>query len=177
MRIGWVLGLLLLAGCVASPGVPTARADAEADSAGGTAQESAGAAAAEARIEALVSAHRTSIGLGALEPDADLAALARAHSARMAQGIVPVGHDGFEVRTQAIYKKLPKATRVGENVSQHQGRELDEVPEAAFAGWLDSPLHRKNIEKPAFNVSGVGLVVAPDRTIYVTQLFVGVEAR
>ena len=163
-------------GCAVSAG----HADAPATRAGplpAASREANSGPAVEKRIEQRVSAHRQSIGLGVLVPDAKLAKLAREHSRKMAQGSVPVGHAGFDDRVAVIYREIAGSTRVGENVSKHEGRELDEVPEAAMEAWLASPVHRGNIEKPAFNVSGVGLAVGSDGTIYVTQLFAGVEGR
>src|SRR5690606_2491811 len=53
---------------------------------------------------------------------------------------VPVGHDGFKDRADAI--PYPH-TSVGENVAMNYGH--GSPPRVAVDGWIKSPGHRKNV--------------------------------
>jgi len=58
----------------------------------------------------------------------------------MANGVVPVGHEGFSERSN----KVPFFKRsFSENVAYNYGQ-LDPV-ECAVNGWINSPGHRKNM--------------------------------
>jgi len=127
--------------------------------------------AAETRILVLVNEHREGSALGRLESDDRVAELALRHSERMARGEADFGHDGWGKRSEAVYSLGP-ALRVAENVSRHQGRELAEVPESAMAAWLESPVHRKNLDGKGYNVTGIGVARGADGVVYVTQIFV-----
>lgn len=129
-------------------------------------------AALESRILAGVNLHRTRLGLPALERRADIDALAREHSVDMARGSIGFGHEGFRDRTRTIGASLPLAAGA-ENVSRH-ARPLAEVPAAALARWLESPVHRRNIEGD-YQLTGLGAARAADGRIYVTELFVRVR--
>jgi uncharacterized protein YkwD len=62
------------------------------------------------------------------------------HSKNMADGIVPVGHDGFNDRM----KKVPFFVRsFAENVAYNYN--CGDPVEVAVNGWINSPGHRKNM--------------------------------
>lgn len=124
-------------------------------------------AAAEARATALLAADRARAGLPPLEPDAALAAVARAHSEDMAtHGFF--GH--ASPRTGLVGDRLRAAgVRVlsyGENLAKN-----DNLAEAEASLW-DSLGHRANIIEPASTHVGVGVARAPDDSGWlVTQVF------
>jgi uncharacterized protein YkwD len=50
-------------------------------------------------------------------------------------------------------------------------RSEDQIARAVVEGWMKSPGHRANILTARLTRAGIGLAVAPDRQIYVTQNF------
>ena len=46
-----------------------------------------------------------------------------------------------------------------------------EIADATVQGWMNSTKHRENIERPYWQTEGIGVVIADDNTIYVTQNF------
>jgi len=118
-----------------------------------------------------VNQYRQSRGLGPLELDPAIATAARRHSEAMASGTVGFGHAGFQARVDGAATSL-RVRSAAENVSRHRRAEA-ELPEAAIAGWIASPVHRKNIEGDR-QLSGVGAARAANGTIYLTQIFVEV---
>jgi uncharacterized protein YkwD len=48
---------------------------------------------------------------------------------------------------------------------------MEEVASQVVTGWINSPGHRQNILKPTYDREGIGLAVAPDEKVYVTQNF------
>lgn len=108
---------------------------------------------------ARINAERSERGLEALAVRPDLVAVARRHSERM-------------LDAGAIYHNPDLAgevggdwTMLGENVGV--GSEVDSLHQA----FMDSPSHRANVLRRGFNEIGVGVVIADDGTIYVTEVF------
>jgi uncharacterized protein YkwD len=125
--------------------------------------------ALEHDVARLVNEHRAARRLPALMVDSAVAAIARAHSAAMAQGRISLGHDGFTGRAERVEAFLA-FKQIAENVA------LNDYPPArtvrvAVEGWLRSAHHRENIEGP-FEKTGVGIARARDGTFFYTQLFV-----
>ena len=117
----------------------------------------------------LVNHHRRERGLPALALDPRITRQARLHSAEMAAGRTPLGHEGFEDRTKALRRVIPwRAT--GENVAFNRGHR-DPAAEAV-RGWLASRKHRENIEGP-YQLTGVGVATNAAGEVYFTQIFIG----
>ncbi len=130
-------------------------------------------AEAEARFHATVNAHREGLHLIPLERDPALDAVARAHSQDMANraffshvnpdGMNPLdriqagGRDDFNLAAENV----GLTTQAGPN-------------QRILQGWIASPDHRRNLNAPAFNRTGVGISRGPDGTWYYTQLYLGV---
>ncbi len=120
-----------------------------------------------------VNTTRVSRHLVGLRRDPGLDRVARAHSRDMArrgyfshttpEGLNPVdrlsrgGVTGFALA----------AENVGMTDRPDPNREIHD-------GWLASPVHRKNLLAPAFNVTGIGVAAAADGTLYYTQLYTSV---
>jgi uncharacterized protein YkwD len=127
--------------------------------------------AEELKVLTATNAYRKTQGLGPLEPDARLVAIARARSHDMARRNyfaheTPDGSDVFALmRTQKVV-----FWAAGENLARNNYN-LPEVPEVAMQGWIKSPGHRANLVHPSFGRIGVGLAVAKDGKKYVTQVF------
>lgn len=147
------------------------------------------------RIHDLVNRERRARGLKPLAWDGPLAAVARGHSADMAKRSYfshdsPEGED-FQARYRAARYRC--ALRTGNIV--HLGAENlargnlyaslttsngveyfdwnseGKIARATVAGWMASPGHRANILTAYWRHEGIGIVVAPDRKVYVTQNF------
>lgn len=122
----------------------------------------------EKEIYAMINEKRKLIGLKPLIYNEVIATIARGHSENMAQHIVPSGHQGFHQRTDAIFKKLGREF-MGENVAAMSV--IQNTLNVMVEGWMNSPLHRENIEESLFVITGIGVVVDPIGIIWVTQMF------
>ena len=134
------------------------------------AQEPRTEAEAEARLVLLVNRDRRRSGLPELEPDTELAALARAHSRDMRD------HAFFAHVSPQSGRLADRAERGGvryrrlaENIA------VDSDVDAAEAALLRSPGHRLNLLSPQFTRLGVGVAFDADaqgnRRAHVTQVF------
>src|SRR6185437_16214701 len=115
----------------------------------------------------MINAARASESLLPLVRDAELDKLARAHSQDMLKAHL-VAHDvgNGDVLTRANAAGVV-AHRLGENVAM-----ADTLENAHRALWA-SPSHRSNLLQELFNHVGVGVVRAPDGTVWVTEMFSG----
>ena len=110
----------------------------------------------------LANRERVGAGLPPLEMRDDVAAVAAAHSARMAaSGSIFHNSDLF---TKATHASLA-ARSLGENVS------MANSIAASHGGLMGSPPHRANILNPKFRVVGIGVAQVAG-VVYVTQDFV-----
>ena len=158
---GWAAALLLAGGCVAVvAGPPTPL---PSDGSGVIT-----AASLEAEVHRRINAHREGRGLPPLRREDALGRLAREHSAAMAAGRIPFGHDGFNARSTAAAAELP-AVALAENVAWDDGHE-EGLAGRVIDGWLRSSGHRRNIEG-GFGATGVGVAVSSDGRFYLTQIF------
>jgi uncharacterized protein YkwD len=125
----------------------------------------------EREIHSRVNEYRASRGLPPLTFDVRVAEIARSHSAAMASGRRPFSHEGFEQRTQAVLAVIPSARAFAENVA-YDSRTGPRLAELVVQGWIQSSEHRENLEGP-YQITGIGVAVAPNGWRYFTQLFVG----
>src|SRR5215813_1421094 len=109
-------------------------------------------------------------GLKPLDFDEELLDVAREYSRRMAEEnffshIDPEGHNVKQRIEQAsIQWKM-----VGENLAYSNGY-VNPVA-ASLYGWMESPGHRANILDREFRLSAVGAWIAPNGTVYFTEIF------
>ncbi len=173
-----IVGFLSSTGLAVSVGVTAALAD-----------------ALERSVHRLVNEHRVTRGLKPSAFKPEIAAIARHHSRDMATGRVGFGHRGFDTRRRAVAAML-RLRSFGENVGWSQDPGVDGlfragrrygreghvsssqaiVADDIVAGWLSSPSHRKNIESPDYELTGVGVEQGPGGEYYFTQLFVRTTA-
>jgi uncharacterized protein YkwD len=123
----------------------------------------------EREVARLVNEHRIVRRLARLTYDTAVARVARAHSIDMAAGRVPLGHDGFDRRADAV-ERIERFDEIAENVALNDYARERTVA-IALRGWLGSAHHLENIEG-AYNVTGIGVARARDGTFYYTQIFV-----
>ena len=102
--------------------------------------------------------------LPALSWNQELHDIAMEHCIAMADGKVPIGHDGFNDRSAKVsfYKRS-----FAENVAYNMGQ-ADAV-QCAVSGWIKSPGHRKNM-LATNNLCGIA-VYCKYGNYYFTQLF------
>ena len=115
----------------------------------------------EQAIVEVINAERFSRGLGTLEWDPDLQAIARAHSRDMAQGdyfehVNGQGKDYRERAWDAGYACLnPWWKGVAENL--YFGVRGHQRAEDPVTNWLESPGHRRAMLDPTFSKAAIGI--------------------
>jgi len=115
---------------------------------------------------------RLQSGLVPLAWDPELCRMARTHSENM----VRLGYfahetpDGLHLRDRAHAVGIARFHVLGENIAYNQG--FDDPGAFAVERWLRSPGHRANILNAEFQQSAIGVFVAPDGTVYLTQEFI-----
>lgn len=123
----------------------------------------------EGLIRDRINAIRQQQGLEPLEPNPQLAQVARDYSQQMARQnffshTSPSGEDPADrVRAGGLTYWM-----VGENL--FQATNVPDLVPAAVEGWMNSPGHRQNILQSGYTETGVG-IWREDNTYYVTQLF------
>lgn len=115
---------------------------------------------------------RVQHGLPALEWDAAVCRMARTHSESMSRlnYFSHVTPDGSRLRDRARAAGIPTFTVIGENIAYNQGYE----DSGAFAveRWMASEKHRANILSNEFRAMAIGVYVAPDGSVFLTQTFI-----
>jgi uncharacterized protein YkwD len=121
-----------------------------------------------------VNHQRIARGLSAMEPDRSVLAVARAYSRQMAEEgfFSHVDPDGRDVR-QRLEKARITWLVVGENLSYSNGY-INPVA-ISLRGWMDSPGHRHNILDARYNTSAIGAWIAPNGTVYFTEIFLKIK--
>jgi uncharacterized protein YkwD len=110
--------------------------------------------------------------LNALSWDAALCRMARLHSERMARENF-FSHqtpDGLKLRDRLRASGIVSFRISGENIAYNQGYE--DAGKFAVEQWMVSPGHRANILNTDFEASAVGVYVAPDGSVFLTQVFI-----
>jgi len=136
---------------------------ARADGAGGYGE-------VEGELHVAVNAHRQALHLIPLERDAALDAVARAHSEDMVRRAFfsHVNPDGLNPLDRIQASGRDDFTMAAENVGLTSQAEPNQQ---ILQAWIASPDHRRNLNSPPFNRTGIGVVRAPDGTWYYTQLY------
>ncbi|MFA9187457.1 CAP domain-containing protein [Flavobacterium sp. FBOR7N2.3] len=124
----------------------------------------------EAELETmkLINDYRISVGLNPLEKINHISYKSEEHDYYMIDKKVP-SHDGFVDRSNNIMKLLG-ATTVGENVAYNYNS-----AQGAFAAWLKSEAHKKNIEG---NYTHFGISIREDAATgkkYYTNIFARID--
>lgn len=150
----------------------------------------------ELRVHELINQQRRSNGLPSLSYDTSLASIARKHSADMAknnyfshynlQGLDPTGR-GSQVG-YSCYKNYGSyyTTGIAENIMQNNlydsvtyyngiaryaWNTQEEIAQSTVDGWMTSPGHRQNILTSTYNREGIGVAIATDNKVYITEDF------
>ncbi|WP_367873514.1 CAP domain-containing protein [Luteolibacter sp. Populi] len=127
-------------------------------------------------IHAQVNDYRSAVGRTALPRHAGLDKMAREHSEYMLQnrnkarvdGTTGLTHFGFEERSLKAQRVMSMA-EVGENIATCHGQGKNAAGVMVNA-WKNSSGHVENM-RAKWSVTGIGVAVAPDGTVFATQLF------
>lgn len=147
----------------------------------------------EKQIHELVNAERVKYGLTALRFNPELVGIARAYSQEMAKNNFLAHEDPQGKKFSDRYKDAgftcairhdPYEYEGAENLyGMHLGKKLspfgsvaeyfthDEIPHEVVNGWMNSHGHRQNILTEFWQSEGIGVAVAKDGKVYVTQNF------
>lgn len=120
----------------------------------------------EAAIVELTNVYRDRQKLGALSPNAELRAAARAYAAYLAEhGTFSHTADGRQAGDRVTASGYTWC-QVAENLALHvdsRGFEPRALAEKSVEGWINSPTHRANLVAPNMTDIGVGVAKAPGR--------------
>ena len=115
---------------------------------------------------------RVQNGLPPFEWDADVCRMARTHSENMSrlQFFAHVTPSGLRIRDRARAAGILTYKVMGENIAYNQGYE----DPGAFAveRWMASEKHRANILSTEFRAMAIGMYVAADGSVFLTQTFI-----
>jgi uncharacterized protein YkwD len=151
----------------------------------------------EQRVHELINLQRTSHGLKALILDPSLSDIARNHSEDMAalnyfshvnpNGENPTdrGNDaGYSCRkdygsyyTYGIAENIfqnnlySSATYFSNGKTVYDWNSPEEIAQTTVSGWMNSTGHRENILTPSFDREGIGVAIAADSKVYITEDF------
>ena len=125
----------------------------------------------ERRAFELTNAARAENNLGSLVWSSELCQMARMHSESMALlGFFShVSPDGLRMTDRARALGIAHFHMLGENIAYNQG--FPDPAGFAVQEWLLSPGHRANILRAEFQQSAIGVFVAANGTVYLTQEF------
>ncbi|HWL65652.1 MAG TPA: Ig-like domain-containing protein [Actinomycetota bacterium] len=122
-------------------------------------------------IVALTNSHRASIGLDQLAVSRSLTRAALWKASHMA-AYEYMAHDDPAPPIERTWEQRVDdcgyTESAGENIAYGY-----RTPEEMFQGWLDSPGHRRNIERAEFSAIGVGVATNVSGITYWTQVFGG----
>jgi len=153
--------------------------------------------ALEQRVHELVNQQRSENGLSALRFDPVLADIARKHSGDMAKQhyiahVNPAGQNptargnaaGYTCRkdygsyyTYGIAENLfqnnlySSATYFSNRETVYDWNSPEAIAQITVAGWMNSSGHRENILTPTFDREGIGVAIASDDKVYITEDF------
>jgi uncharacterized protein YkwD len=149
----------------------------------------------EKQIHTLINKERQDHGLTPLAWDDALSVIAKMHSRDMAKRNYfahnsPEGHDfsyRYKERAYSCAVRVDDMIYGGaENIFQNNlydsvttvNREnfydwnsSEKIAETTVLGWMKSTGHRKNILTPHWRREGIGVIIAPDDKVYITQNF------
>jgi uncharacterized protein YkwD len=149
----------------------------------------------EKEIHRLVNRQRLEHGLAPLKFDPALSSIARGHSRDMARRryFAHLSPEGVDFSGRYQKGQYVCSVRVGsviylgaENLALnslyasvltkggktfYDWNSSERVAATTVQGWMESLGHRKNILTPEFSKEGIGVEIAPDDRIYITQNF------
>lgn len=125
----------------------------------------------ETKILELINEERRKRNLNSLSWDSRLASLARSYSSKMAREdfFSHTDKNGKNLIDRAKEFNLTNWNGIAENLYFCKGYDDPAIP--AFKGWMKSSGHRSNMLNGSWKSTGIGIAVASDGRMYVTQVF------
>lgn len=141
----------------------------------------------EMHLHASINVQRRANDRGLLEWDETLGKLARAHSEDMAQrgyfkhltpeGLSPMkrlqaaGYDRCQLVGENIHQNnLYSRTITEKKKTTYDWNSMERIAAITMSEWMDSAGHRENILEKNFTREGVGVAIAADDKVYITQI-------
>jgi uncharacterized protein YkwD len=126
----------------------------------------------ERRTFEMTNTVRLQSNLAPLRWDPELCRMARIHSENMVRRgfFSHETPEGLHLRDRARAVGIEHFQLLGENIAYNQG--FPDPGAFTVGRWMLSPGHRRNILSPEFHQSAIGVFVAPDGTVYLTQEFI-----
>lgn len=118
-----------------------------------------------------VNDERRDAGVPLLVVASDLNRIARDYSREMVERgfFAHQDPDGLRIDARASHAGIAWQF-IGENIARNRG--FRNPANTAVKEWMKSAGHRENILNERFTETGIGAWVAPDKTVYFTQIFV-----
>ena len=125
----------------------------------------------EKRAFEVTNTARRANGLAPLAWSPELCQMARTFSEKMVRlgFFAHQSPDGSSLTDRARAAGIAHFRMLGENIAYNQG--FDDPGAFAVERWMQSTGHRANILNLGFEQSAIGVFVAPDGTVYLTQEF------
>lgn len=150
----------------------------------------------EYRVHELINEQRTNHGLSKLDFDSTLTKVARDHSADMAandyfehinlRGMDPTARasaKGYSchkdygsyyiegIAENIFQNNLYDLTTYVNGIPFHSWNTMEEIASSIVNGWMNSPGHRQNILTQTYDVEGIGVAIASNDKVYITEDF------
>ena len=125
----------------------------------------------ETLLVQMINVERAKEGLEPLYIWPPLVQVARVHSRNMADGLIELGHDGFQDRFEEM-QDYAYVSDFAENVAYSYN--VKDHLKSAVRGWMHSPGHKKNILGD-YRDTAIGIAFDAKGKFYVTQLFANHE--
>ncbi|MDO9324065.1 MAG: CAP domain-containing protein [Methanoregula sp.] len=150
----------------------------------------------ENKIHEGINQQRKNNGLSSLSYDSALASIARKHSADMAlnnyfehvnlQGLDPTDRGnkaGYScnknygsyyttgIAENIMQNNLYDSVTTTNGIPRYDWNSQEEIAQSTVEGWMNSPGHRKNILTSTYDREGIGVSIATDKKVYITQDF------
>lgn len=125
----------------------------------------------ENEIFRLINIERRKRRLNYLVWDGEVAKMARKYSEKMARESFFSHFDpqGANVAKRVKNAKIKGWSKLGENLFYVEN--IAEFDAFAVKGWMNSPGHRQNILDDDWTTTGVGIGIAENGEVYITQVF------
>ena len=146
----------------------------------------------EQKIHEAINSQRKSNDRAPLAIDEELSKLARAHSEDMAsrgyfkhvnpEGLTPMqraeaaGYKVCQLMGENIYQNNLYSRVIEEKKkTTYDWNSMDKIANTTIKGWMESEGHRMNILDKNYTSEGIGVAIAADDKVYITQVFCGAE--
>lgn len=70
-----------------------------------------------------------------------------------------------------LYRSIHRLIIDGRGQTIREDKTLEEIAVSTVTGWMASEGHRQNILGAAYGATGIGIAIADDGQVYITQLF------